>query len=73
MLSRDGKVLSFNKSAGKLLSCSLELGEHFITLLPFSEGKDAVLSSLKGEDGEAVFTVKGRVIELSAYHSGGGL
>ena len=72
VLSRDGKVLSFNKSAGKLLSCSLELGEHFITLLPFSEGKDAVLSSLKGEDGEAVFTVKGRVIELSAYHSGGG-
>ena len=72
VLSRDGKVLSFNKSAGKLLSCSLELGEHFITLLPFSEGKDAVLSSLKGEDGEAVFTVKGRVIELSAYHSGSG-
>lgn len=72
VLSRDGKVLSFNKSAGKLLSCSLELGEHFITLLPFSEGKDAVLSSLKGEDGEAVFTVKGRVIELSAYPSGSG-
>ena len=73
VLGRGGRILSFNKSAARLLEERIESGKPFLAYLESSDSKEVVLSALNGKDGETTFKVSSKILELSAYssHSGG--
>ena len=73
VLGRGGRILSFNKSAARLLEERIESDKPFLAYLESSDSKEVVLSALNGKDGETTFKVSSKILELSAYssHSGG--
>ena len=73
VLGRGGRILSFNKSAAKLLEENIEDDKPFLAYLKSADSKEVVLSALNGKDGETTFKVSSKILELSAYtsHSGG--
>ena len=72
VIGEGGRILSFNKSASLLLSKNLELNKPFLAYLDGGRGKEVVLSSLNGKEGETTISVKGKVLEISSYPSGTG-
>ena len=73
VLGSGGRILSFNKSAAKLLEENIEDDKPFLAYLKSADSKEVVLSALNGKDGETTFKVSSKILELSAYtsHSGG--
>ena len=72
VLGRGGRILSFNKSAAKLLEENIEDDKPFLAYLKSADSKEVVLSALNGKDGETTFKVSSKILELSAYSSRSG-